>query len=89
MNQQDKSKKPDTTNQNEHPEITEVNWIDDAFYVKKGMYLWTSVDKEGKNLLSSLTEEECIKASRFYLKRLQEGWGENSIKYEGTVGGKL
>ena len=62
---------------------------DDAFYVEKGRFLWNGVDKEGKNLVSALTEEDCVRATRFYLKGLQEGWPGDTIKHEGTVGGKL
>jgi len=67
----------------------EKKLIDDAFYVEKGRFLWNGVDKEGKNLVSGLTEEYCIRATRFYLKGLQEGWPSDTIKHEGTVGGKL
>lgn len=63
---------------------------DDCFYVEQKKYgLWDSTDKEGKGLITSLTEEECVRATRFYLKGLQDGWGNTSTKYEGTVGGKL
>jgi hypothetical protein len=68
----------------------EKKLIDDAFYVEKARFLWNSKDKEGKNLVSALTEEACIRATRFHLKGLQEGWGDANItKHEGTVGGKL
>jgi len=63
--------------------------IDDCFYVEQKRYgLWDSTDKEGKGLITSLTEEQCISATRFYLKGLQEGWPETKT-YEGQVGGKL
>jgi len=66
-------------------------WIDDVFRVEEKKYgLWDSYDKEGKGLITSLTEEECVRATRFYLKGLQEGWDDaNIVKHEGTVGGKL
>jgi len=66
-------------------------WIDDAFRVEEKKYrLWDSYDKEGKGLITSLTEEDCVRATRFYLKGLQEGWDDaNIVKHEGTVGGKL
>jgi len=68
----------------------EKKLIDDAFYVEKARFLWNSKDKEGKNLVSALTEEACIRATRFHLKGLQEGWDHANItKHEGTVGGKL
>jgi len=63
--------------------------IDECFYIEKKRYgLWDSTDKEGKGLVTSLTREQCISATRFYLKGRQEGWPE-SKSYEGTVGGKL
>ena len=66
-------------------------WIDDVFRVEEKKYgLWDSYDKDGKGILTSLTEEECVRATRFYLKGLQEGWDDaNIVKHEGTVGGKL
>ena len=65
-------------------------WIDDAFRVEQKKYgLWDSYDKDGKGIITSLTEEECVRATRFYLKGCQEGWGDGTITYEGTVGGKL
>jgi hypothetical protein len=66
-------------------------FYDDAFYVKETPYkMWHSFDKDGKPLITSLTKELCISATRFYLKGVQEGWSEDgSSKYEGTVGGKL
>jgi len=67
-----------------------IEWIDDAFRVEQKKYgLWDSYDKDGKCIITSLTEEECVRATRFYLKGLQEGWGNDTITYEGTVGGKL
>ena len=66
----------------------EKKLIDDAFYVTKARFLWHSYDKEEKGLVSALTENACIQATRFYLKGRQEGFTETT-KYEGTVGGKL
>jgi len=67
--------------------------IDDAFYVEEQRWgTWDSYDKDGKPLLTSLTEEECIRATRFYLKGMQEGWNntESVVKSENSiVGGKL
>ena len=65
-------------------------WYDDAFRVERKKYgLWDSYDKDGKCIITSLTEEECVRATRFYLKGCQEGWEDGTITYEGTVGGKL
>lgn len=63
--------------------------IDEAFFIEeKGWGLWDSYDKENNKLVTSLTEQSCISATRFYLKGKQEGWGE-SQSYSGTVQGKL
>jgi hypothetical protein len=63
--------------------------IDDAFYVQQKKWgTWQSYDKEGNGLITSLTEEQCISATRFYLKGRQEGFTESKT-YEGEVGGKL
>jgi hypothetical protein len=69
----------------------EKKLYDDCFYVQEKRYgLWDSTDLEGKGLITALTEEECVKATRFYLKGMQEGWPEdNTVKYDGVVGGKL
>jgi hypothetical protein len=65
--------------------------IDGAFYCEETPYkLWHSFDKDGKPLITAMTEEQCISGTRFYLKGLQDGWDDtNTIKHEGTVGGKL
>ena len=76
-------------NQNEHPEIAEVDWIDDEFRVEESRWkTWKSFHKNGDSLITSLTRESCISATRFYLKGKQEGF-EQSNSYEGVVGGKL
>jgi|DEB0MinimDraft_10_1074344.scaffolds.fasta_scaffold26932_1 hypothetical protein len=70
----------------------EIQWIDDAFQVYKTRFgLWHSEAKNGEKLISSLSEEQCVKATRFYLKGRQEGWdGSNSnVMNDGIVGGKL
>jgi len=67
----------------------EKKLYDDAFYVEEKKYgLWTSSDKEGNGLITSLTEEECVRATRWYLKAKQEGFEETQT-YDGVVGGKL
>ena len=64
--------------------------VDDCFYVIQKKYgLWDSTDLDGKGLVTSLTEEQCISATRFYLKGRQEGFPEPQKVHEGTVGGKL
>jgi len=77
----------------ESTELKEKTLIDDAFYVEEQRWgTWDSYDKDGKPLLTSLTEEECVRATRFYLKGVQEGWSntESVVKSENSVvGGKL
>ena len=70
--------------------MEERQLIDDCFYVEKKKYgLWSSTDLEGNGLVTSLTKESCVSATRFYLKGRQEGWSEPEVVHEGTVGGKL
>ncbi len=77
------------TNRNEHPEIAEIQWIDDEFRVEESRWkTWKSFNKNGDALITSLTQESCINATRFYLKGKQDGF-EDSKSYEGSVGGKL
>ena len=65
--------------------------IDDAFYVEqKSWGTWQSHYPDGTGLITSLTEDECIRASRWYLKAKQEGFDKEESKvYDGVVGGKL
>jgi hypothetical protein len=64
--------------------------VDDCFYVQEKRYgLWDSTDLNGNGLVTSLTKEQCISATRFYLKGRQEGFPEPEKIHEGTVGGKL
>jgi hypothetical protein len=67
----------------------EKKLIDDSFYVDEKKYgLWYSTDKDGNGLITSLTKEQCISATRFYLKGRQEGFAESKT-YDSEVGGKL
>jgi len=67
----------------------EKKLIDDAFYIKQQKWgTWDSYDKNGKPLITSLTEDACISATHFYLKGLQESFHETKT-YDGEVGGKL
>lgn len=66
------------------------SYDENAFYIEqKSWGTWQSHYPDGKGIITSLTEEECIRATRYYLKGLQEGWSDDIITYEGTVGGKL
>jgi hypothetical protein len=70
-------------------ELNLENLYDDAFYVEKKRWgTYQSYNKDGTGLVTSLSEEQCISATRFYLKGRQEGFTE-STTYEGQVGGKL
>jgi len=69
--------------------MNELNLIDDAFYIKQQRWgTFVSYDKDEKPIITSLTEDECVSATRFYLKGRQEGFSE-SKSYDGEVGGKL
>jgi hypothetical protein len=63
--------------------------IDGCFYVEKKKWgTWDSFDKDGKCIVTSLTEEDCVRATRFILKGRQEGFDESKT-YDSNVGGKL
>lgn len=64
---------------------------ENAFYVEQKRYgLWDSTDKEGKGIVTSLTEEECVRATRYILQGRQEGFDNSNEKtYDSFVGGKL
>jgi len=64
--------------------------VDDCFYVQEKRYgLWDSTDLNGNGLVTSLTKEQCISATRFILKGRQEGFPEPEKVHAGVVGGKL
>jgi hypothetical protein len=68
----------------------EKEMIDECFFIEEKRWgTWDSQDKEGKKLITSLTRESCINATRFYLKGLQEGQFEETKSYTSTVEGKL
>ena len=71
--------------------MTDKKLIDDCFYVVKARFLWHSYDKNDNGLVSALTEDICIRMTRFYLKGRQEGWDEETSRVvnDGVVGGKL
>lgn len=76
----------------EHPEIAEVDWIDDCFRVWETRYgLWSSETKQGRKMLTGLHKEDVIMMTRWHLKCEQEGWPEGSVRVinSGVVGGKL
>ena len=75
----------------EHPEIAEVDWIDDAFYVTETRFMWKSVLKNGKDFLFGLEKQAVIDMSRWHLKCLQDGTLDDYTRVvnDGKVGGKL
>jgi len=76
----------------QHPEIAEVDWIDDAFYVEKTRFgLFTSVKKNGDKFLTGLTREAVVEMSRWHLKCEQEGTLDQFTRVVGkaVVDGKL
>lgn len=73
----------------EHPEIAEHTWIDDTFRVEQSRWkTWKSFHKDGRPLITSMSEQQCVLTTRWYLKGLQEGFPETKT-HEGVVGGKL
>jgi hypothetical protein len=63
---------------------------DDAFWVKRQRWgTFVSVGADDLEIITALTEEQCISATRWYLKGRQEGFPEESRSYDSTVGGKL
>jgi hypothetical protein len=80
-----KTKAKETKLDTEHTTL-----IDGAFTVDKASWgTWRSYDAEGKGLVTSLTEEACVNATRCYLKWRQDDFTEGSTSYTGEVGGKL
>ena len=71
-----------------------VEWIDDAFYIKKTRFgLFTSILKNplGQHFITGATEDGVIIMSRWHLMCLQDGSLEEYTRVvnSGVVGGKL
>jgi len=72
----------------------DVEWIDDAFYIKKTRFgMHTSILKNplGQHFITGLDYETVLNVTRWHLKALQDG---NLDEYsrvinDGKVGGKL
>ena len=80
------------TETNVHPEIAEVDWIDDAFYIKETRYgLFISVKKTGDNFLTGATYDGVLEVSRWHLKCEQDGTLEKYTRVVGDafISGKL
>ena len=72
----------------------DVEWIDDAFYIKKTRFgLYTSVLREplGQHFITGATYEGVLKMSRWHLMCIQEGTLQDYTRVvnSGVVGGKL
>lgn len=72
-------------------DVDDTVLIDGCFTVDKARWgTWRSFDKDGKEIITSLSEEQCIAATRWYLKAKQEGeFTGPETTYDGVVGGKL
>lgn len=65
-------------------------WIDDLFRVEQKRWgTWSSYDKEDKEIITALREDQCVSATRWYLKAKQEGFPDSVVQYDSYVGGKL
>lgn len=71
--------------------MMEKKLIVDCFYVEqKSWGTWQSHHPDGSGIVTSLTEEECVRATRFMLKLKQENkLNDVDITYSSTVDGKL
>ena len=70
--------------------MNDYEWIDNCFRVEQKRFgTWSSYDKDGKGILTSLNKDGLIAATRWYLQAKQEGFSETTTQYDGTVGGKL
>ena len=84
---------PNPTTEKEIPE--NVEWIDDAFYIKKTRFgLYTSILKEpilGAHFITGATEDGVFQITRWHLKCLQDGTLDDysRVVNSGVVGGKL
>lgn len=72
------------------PALPEQTVYDETFTVKKQRWgTFVSHDLDGNAIITSMTEEQCVAATSWYLKAKQDGFEEPATKYESTVGGKL
>jgi len=70
----------------------DIPTIDDAFWVKRQRWgTFVSIGADDLEIITALTEEQCISATRWYLKGLQDNsFRDNEgVTYSGEVGGKL
>lgn len=72
----------------------DVEWIDDAFYIKKTRFgMHTSILREplGQHFITGLEYDTVLSVTRWHLKCLQDGTLDEVSKVvnSGVVGGKL
>ena len=72
----------------------DVEWIDDAFYIKKTRFgMHTSILKNplGQHFITGLDYETVLNVTRWHLKALQDGTLDDNSRVinDGKVGGKL
>ena len=80
------------TDEKQHPEIAEYEWVDDVFRVWETRFgLWSSETKQGRKMLTGLTKDSVIEMTRWHLKCEQDGTLEQYTRVvnSGVVGGKL
>ena len=82
-----------TTSNTPSPEPGTFGPYDEIFVVRKqrwGTFVSYSLTND-RAIITYLTLENCVAATRFYLKGQQEGWpkDEKAKTYESVVGGKL
>lgn len=72
-------------------EQNQKSLIDDVFYIEEKKWgTWQSHYSDGTPIITSLNEEQCVRATRFYLKCKQEGFSSYDCPtYSSTVEGKL
>jgi len=66
-----------------------MNYSDKYTIVKQRWGTFVSYDLEGKELITSLNEEQCQSATEWYLYWLEHGFPEPETTHESYVGGKL
>lgn len=72
----------------------DVEWIDDAFYIKKTRFgMHTSILKEplGQHFITGLEYDTVLEVTRWHLKSIQDGNLDEYTRVvnSGVVGGKL
>jgi len=82
-----------TTTPETFPEIPKGSeMIDDVFYVWETRFgLFSTMTKEGRQMLTGPSKEAAVEMTRWHLKCEQEGWPEGSVRVvnNGVVSGKL